>query len=716
MTPFRGATAALRARRATTFSGLVVVGLLAVVVALAEHWNHRLQEAGFDAYQALAPRGVQSLPAVVVEIDDASLAALGQWPWPRTTLARLVREIAHDEPAAIGLDLLMPEPDRLSPEHLLEHREYQGPALARELAALPSHDEELADALAATRAVLGVAGAYAATGRALRAPPFVRAADADDALTALTQYAGVTASIELLDRAAAGHGLLSVDPSGGVIRRVPLVFDVAGTLAPALTVDMLRVALRASSLRLASESGRVTGIGIGDFSIPTAPDGAVRPYFSPRDARRFVAAVDVLGGRVEAERLRQKLVVIAVTGLGLVDYQYTPVGVSMPGAEIHAQLLENLYDGTLLARPRWASAAETALFLVAGLVMIAVIRSGPPRRAAVVANAMLLVPAVLGYLVFRTQRVLLDAVTPSLALVVLFAALLTFTLIEAVRRRRALELEVQRQREREARVAGELDAARRIQTGMLPAPDLLRADARIELAAAMIPAREVGGDLYDYFMLDARRLFLLIGDVAGKGLSAGIFMAISKALYKSAALRIAAGTVDGSGPFTDIGDVMSAANDEVSRDNPEALFVTAFAAILDLETGELAYCNAGHDNPYVLQPGAAGLGRLAEGDGPPLCVVDGFRYRSGRHRMRAGEMLCLVTDGVTEAQDHAGTLYGTARLQALLAEQLRAPSSPAELVAALRASVQGFAGDDEPADDVTMLVVRWNGAGRNGNG
>ena len=110
----------------------------------------------------------------------------------------------------------------------------------------------------------------------------------------------------------------------------------------------------------------------------------------------------------------------------------------------------------------------------------------------------------------------------------------------------------------------------------------------------MIPAREVGGDLYDFFRLDERRLFFLVGDVAGKGLSASIFMAVSKALYKSTMLRA---------PGADIGELMSAANAEVSRDNPEMLFVTVFAGILDLDTGELAYCNAGHENPYLVHAG-----------------------------------------------------------------------------------------------------------------
>jgi serine phosphatase RsbU (regulator of sigma subunit)/CHASE2 domain-containing sensor protein len=698
---FRAARPAARATRRVRATGLAILAALAVAIAFAESWNGRLQAAGLDVYQALMPRDVVSTPAIIVQIEERSLAALGQWPWPRTTLARLVRAIARHEPLAIGIDVLMPEPDRLSPEHLLRHAEYQAPALARELAALPSHDEELARALAATPSVLGTAGSHEPTGMTLRAPPFVVQGTGADATTGITRYAAVTTSIDVLDRAAAGHGLLSVDPAYGVVRRIPLVFDVGGTLAPALAIEMLRIAVGAPSLRLLADGTSVRGIAVGDFVAPTEKDGAVRPHFSPRDPRRFVAAVDVLDGRVDPESLRRKLVLVATTGLGLVDDRNTPLGISMPGAEIHAQLLENLYDGTLLARPRWASAVEVALFVAAGSLLILVTPVWPPKRALPVAVASILLPIGAGFVAFRTQRWLLDAVTPSLGLALLFAALLALTLAEAERRRRALELQMQRQREREARMAGELEAARRIQTGMLPRADLLRDERRVDLAALMIPAREVGGDLYDYFMLDGRRLFLLVGDVAGKGLSASIFMAISKALYKSATLRMA---------DADIGELMSAANDEVSRDNPEALFVTAFAAILDLDGGNLAYCNAGHDNPYLLRPGAEVLARLSDGDGPPLCAVDGFRYTAARHQMQRGELLCIVTDGVTESRDRTGALYGSARLQALLAGSAERATAPQALVDALHASVESFAGKAEVADDLTVLALRWNGS------
>ena len=155
-------------------------------------------------------------------------------------------------------------------------------------------------------------------------------------------------------------------------------------------------------------------------------------------------------------------------------------------------------------------------------------------------------------------------------------------------------------------------------------------------------------------MLDDSRLFLLIGDVSGKGLSASIFMAVSKALYKGLMSRA---------PGADIGDIMSAANAEVSRDNAEMLFVTVFAAILDLDSGELSYCNAGHENPYRLRPGEPQLGRIVDGDGPPLCAMSDFDYRSARCQLVPGEMLCLMTDGVTEAQDATGALYGHARAE-----------------------------------------------------
>jgi serine phosphatase RsbU (regulator of sigma subunit) len=254
-------------------------------------------------------------------------------------------------------------------------------------------------------------------------------------------------------------------------------------------------------------------------------------------------------------------------------------------------------------------------------------------------------------------------------------------------------------------VAGELQAAHRIQTATLPHADLLAGDSRIEIAATMIPARETGGDLYDYFRLDDRRLFFLVGDVAGKGLSASIFMAVSKALYKSAMLRA---------PNADIGLIMSAANAEVSRDNAEMLFVTAFAGILDLATGELHYCNAGHENPFLIHPAETAVRRIEDGDGPPLCAMADYAYSGARIALRPDELLCAVTDGVTEARNPGGALYGSARVSALLPETARGNASARDVVDTLRADVETFVAGAEPSDDLTILALRWHGVADKG--
>jgi adenylate cyclase len=338
--------------------------------------------------------------------------------------------------------------------------------------------------------------------------------------------------------------------------------------------------------------------------------------------------------------------------------------------------------------------------LLVGALLLRVTPQVTPLKAAGLVLGCILLALLAGYALFRTQRLLFDAATPGLSLLLLFALLTVLSLAESTRQRRALQAVVQTQREQAARIAGELAAAQRIQTGSLPRLDLLQGDLRVDLFATLTPAREVGGDLYDFFRLDADRLFLLIGDVAGKGLSASIFMAVSKALTKSAMLRA---------PRADIGAILCEANAEVSRDNPELLFVTVFAAILDLHSGELHYCNAGHDNPYRLHPARAAPLRIEDGDGPPLCAVGDYPYQGASCQLVPGETLCLMTDGVTEAQNPAGELYGQARAERLLVGLNRADVGARALVNALAADATAFAAGAEPADDLTVLALRWHG-------
>ncbi|MGH8649724.1 MAG: PP2C family protein-serine/threonine phosphatase, partial [Burkholderiales bacterium] len=192
-------------------------------------------------------------------------------------------------------------------------------------------------------------------------------------------------------------------------------------------------------------------------------------------------------------------------------------------------------------------------------------------------------------------------------------------------------------------------------------------------------------------------LFFLVGDVSGKGMPASIFMALSKALYKSAALR----------SLPDLGRTMAEANAEITRENPEFLFVTLVACMLDVETGELAYCNAGHELPRAIAPDGRKVRQL-EGGGPPLCTLENFPYQTAHARIAPGESLVLVSDGVPEAMTASGEMFGRERLARLLST-MPAGLSAEKRVNAVNDEVRRFAAGAEMADDVTVLVVRWLG-------
>jgi serine phosphatase RsbU (regulator of sigma subunit) len=334
---------------------------------------------------------------------------------------------------------------------------------------------------------------------------------------------------------------------------------------------------------------------------------------------------------------------------------------------------------------------EAAALLVFGLLLVLLV----PRLSALqgihVAIAMIVALGGTGVVAFLHFHLLFDPVWPSIGIAAVFGSVVVGTLSEAERQRRQL-------RDQAARMAGEVDAARRIQMGLLPDPsETLSHDRRFQIAAELEPARTVGGDFYDCFMVDARRLFFVVADVSGKGLPAALFMASAKSHIKSAALR-----------EREVGEVLTRAQDEIARENPEQLFVTAFAAVLDVATGRLEYANAGHEPPFRRRPSGAPE-RLAAPGGPPLCVIEDFVYPSERIQLDRGEWLLIVTDGATEAMNRAREFFGIERLRTSLG-WMPAEAGPAELIRKLNEDVKKFAGGAEAPDDLTLMAVRWRGA------
>lgn len=668
----------------------------------------------FDSYQRVFPRQREAQSVAIVGIDEDSLKTVGQWPWPRNKMAELIDAIAVHSPAAIGLDIYMPEADQTSPEQVAQRLLPQQEALAIGLRLLPGHDARLAEALHGAPTVLGAAGFQfetLATTVGMRTVEMVL--EGDDPRPFLPRYPFVLASLPQLQAAAHGQALVSIEQAA-IVRRVPLVAAVGAQVTPSLAMEMLRVGYNQGPIAVRTDGHGIREVRVAEQRFATQAGGHVWLHFAPEaqgQASRNISAVDLLAGRITGAGIENKLVLIGLTGSGLNDRRMTPLRESVAGIEVQAQLLESMFDGRMLLRPWWMAWVEGALLLLVGTAMIWAAPNGLRRPSvdkdrrqwrlgwwvSLVCVALL----ALGFWLFLQQGWLFDGASLSLGFASLLASLVSSSTLEVERDNRRLAQEQQHLREEAARLAGEMEAARRIQLGSLPnATRAFPGETRFAIDAVIEPAREVGGDLYDFFMVDDRRLCFLIGDVSGKGVPASLFMAVTKALARSFATRLAGGPAE----------IVSAANLDLSRENVETLFVTLLLGVLDVESGQLELVNAGHEGPWRLgadQRLEQVIGGPLEG-GPPLCVVEDFDYRVHRLQLVPGDRLCMVTDGITEASNAAQELYGSARLRAALAGLPAAPDA-ATITRAVREDVGRFVAGAEPSDDLAILVVYWRG-------
>ncbi len=241
---------------------------------------------------------------------------------------------------------------------------------------------------------------------------------------------------------------------------------------------------------------------------------------------------------------------------------------------------------------------------------------------------------------------------------------------------------------KQARIGSELRIARRIQEEMLPKSSLDRSD--LTARGSLAPAKEVGGDLFDYFVRD-EKLFFCVGDVCGKGVPAAIVMAVTHALLRMLSEQEEA-------PARIVGEL----NREACRNNATGTFVTLFLGVLDLSTGRLRYCNAGHDRPVLVGDSVEELPALAN---VPVGVFDDFTYQEQEAMIPADTLLFLYTDGVTESMDVDRRQYGRERLLGALSACTRKPDA---LIQAVGADVRAFAGAAEQSDDLTMLAVHYH--------
>jgi adenylate cyclase len=389
----------------------------------------------FDQYQRWHQRDYIDAPVRIIVIDEDSLTRIGQWPWPRTRIAELVEKLKAANVAAIGFDIIFAEPDRTSPQAMATLWSLKDP-LRDELKNLPDHDNVLANSINGAGVVLGfvvqrgaidgkpdadnvsaaVATVPARPFRYINAgpPPGHWLHAFDSAITALPE----------LEKVAQGNGALSFMPDGdGVVRRVPLVLQLAGEPIPSLVSETLRVAQGERNYVLKTEGGDIglAEIRIGQFKIPTTAHGEMWVHFSDDVADRYLSAWKVLAGEIPDELLDGHMVLIGLSAQGF-DLRFSPLGRIIPGIEVHAQALEQILSGHTLQRPSWARSAESIAIIIGGLAIGFLAIRTKALFAASTTLVCLTIVLVGGWHAFRHYGLLLDTTTPTLVFALTFTS------------------------------------------------------------------------------------------------------------------------------------------------------------------------------------------------------------------------------------------------------------------------------------------------------
>jgi adenylate cyclase len=425
------------------YARLVCIALLVGFAALRMADPAPIQELRvrtFDFFQVLDYRKKTARPVVIVDIDEKSLKALGQWPWPRTRIADLVTNLTKLGAAAIAFDAVFSEPDRLNPDIAADTFRNLDEATREKLKALPSNDQVLADAIRRSRVVLGESGIPSVNPELDRKLPQSGLASlGEDPHPFLFRFPGLLRNVPVIEAAAAGRGLFTIRPErDGIVRRVPVIMQAQGVIMPSLTFEMLRVVSGSDTMLVKTGKEGIQSVGVKGFTIPTDKNGQLWVHFAKQDPSIYVPAVDVLEGRVPADRVSRRLVLIGTSAVGLNDIKTTPVSPAMPGVEIHAQVLESALTGAVISQPSYGIAVEFLAAMILGiLVIIFAPRFGPVTLVGVGALLASVVIGVSWYYYMR-YRLLLDPTYPLLSTTAIYLTLIFASFVREQQQRKQI--------------------------------------------------------------------------------------------------------------------------------------------------------------------------------------------------------------------------------------------------------------------------------------
>ncbi|WP_440922579.1 CHASE2 domain-containing protein [Candidatus Pelagibacter sp.] len=661
------------------FTFLILLVFLILIKIINPAFVKSISYLSFDLYQKVFAEKKDS-DVVIIDIDENSLGKFGQFPWNRKVFADILDKINESNPKAIGFDIFFTEKDKQSPDEIIKSYGLV-PSDIAELQNLQSPDEIFSDKLKQSKSIIAVLGSnvpsHSNYDRKAKARFLSKGGDPKKFTYSYPYSIG---SLEVLEKDVKGLGSISfLDQLDGIIRSLPLVVQFDKKIYPTMGLEMVRVGSKQKNIYVELNEVGIQRISARPYKINSDPNGIIWIKYKKSDKNQYISAGDVYDGKFQTDFFTDKYVLIGASAQGLFDLVKTPLGITIPGVEVHANVIENILDQSYLIRNPNTYIFELLFSIIVALITFILSQRVKPKLSLSIFFGNILAIIVIGFYIYKFRSELVDMSYPIFIVTVTFLTGLYFRFIEE--NKIALD-----NLQKEAKLLKERELAAGVQKSLFP--DISKFENFI--FAKNVPARDVSGDYFDVVRATPEEYFFTLADVSGKGVKAGMYMAKASSIFRTLTnLKFP------------LEKVVFGVNNELVEAKFKGMFVTAVFGKLNIKTGELVFINAGHESILTFDQNKNY--EYIKSEMPPIGIVKYFTesmVKSNTMNLK-DKTFVVYTDGVTEGYLKNGEELGAEGVQKIVDGMSEV--TPKNIVESIEKELNW--GAEKLRDDITCMAI-----------
>ena len=667
------------------YISFTIILLILIIIRIQNpEFVKSISSISFDSYQKIFKYNEKQDDIIIVDIDEPSLAKFGQFPWGRNVFSKILENINKEDPKSVGFDIFFSEKDKQSPEEIIKTYSIEDVNIKNALQSIEGHDEKFQKTLKETKSVLAVFGSLVPTkgtyNRKGKARIFAKGGNVKNYVY---NYKYSLGSIPILEKNSKGLGSINyITQSDAVVRSLPLIMVFNDKLFPSFGLEMIRIGEKKRSIITNLNDNGIKNISIKPYVFNTDKNSLIWVKYNRSINNNYISAEKVFDNNFDDNFFKDKYVLIGASAKGLFDTVKIPTGETVPGVQVHANVIDNLLKNNFLKRNDKIFIFELIVSILISIIAFVISQRIKPKYSLSIIFIGLIIIFVIGLIIYKFRSELIDVSYPMIMISITFLTGLYFRFLQ--------ENKIALQNlQKEAKLLKERELAGGVQKSLFP--DISAFENFVY--AKNIPARDVSGDYFDVMKVGPEEYYFTLADVSGKGVKAGMYMAKASSIFRTL-----------SNLKFPLERVVFGVNNEIIEAKFKGMFVTAVFGKFNPISGDLTYINAGHESIMLFDKSKKI--EFIESDLPPIGIMKYFAesmVKSNTINIK-DKTFVVYTDGVTEGYLPNGEEFGAVGVENIVKEM--DIITPKELVEKVTSTLNW--GIPKLRDDITCMAINFD--------